>query len=145
MTGRDESGVEWSGSESEGESDTSREMVPFDGIADFFVQRLLCERQKSQKPCQHHDVDDLRAPEHRLDEAGVPRAVHQRELQLVVRQVREVVWESGHEGGEAEVQRDAARRALRVLVQRRRGEVRGQSAGCNNVCGMTRWGAMGVC
>mmetsp|Transcript_579 Transcript_579/g.1387 ORF Transcript_579/g.1387 Transcript_579/m.1387 type:complete len:299 (-) Transcript_579:136-1032(-) len=74
---------------------------------------------------QHHDVDDLRAPEHGPYERGVARAVHQRELQLVVRQVRQGRRQVRHEAGKPEVQGDASRRALGVLVQRRRGEVRG--------------------
>ncbi len=34
---------------------------------------------------QHHHVDDLHAADDGADERGVARAVHQRELQLVVR------------------------------------------------------------
>ena len=80
-------------------------------------------------PCQHHDIDDLSTPEHRLNKGGVTRAIHERELELIVGEMREILRQWGHEAREAEVEGDAAFRALWVLVKRRRRKVRGERSG----------------
>ena len=63
------------------------------------------------------------------------RAVHKRDLHLAVRPARQLRRQAGEKGREAEVQRDPALLALRVLIKGvgRRG--RGESAGSRWILG----------
>mmetsp|Transcript_88313 Transcript_88313/g.270263 ORF Transcript_88313/g.270263 Transcript_88313/m.270263 type:complete len:409 (+) Transcript_88313:891-2117(+) len=71
-------------------------------------------------------VDDLRAADDRPDQRGVPRAVHQAELQHAVAFRLELLGRVARERREAQVQRDSTLLRLRMLVQGRSRRHRGQ-------------------